>query len=406
MALTDTAVKNARHSGSAAGDKLSDGGGMFLLVKASGKYWRMDYRFADKRKTLALGVYPAVSLGQARKAREKARELLAQGIDPNLHRKAEKLQRAATLENSFQSVAMRWLDQWSIGKTPHTIDYTVKRLERDVFPIVGALPIGEVTAPMLIAIVKKVEERGALDMAARALSNCGQIFRYAVAHGITDSNPASFIKPSDVLPQRKAKHHARITAKDLPQLLRDMDDYQGSILTRIAMQLMALTFVRTGDLIGARWDEFDLVGKRWDIPAHRMKMDTPHIVPLARQALVLLRELHTITGRSEWLFPHESNPRKHMSNNTVLYALYRMCYKGTMTGHGFRGLASTILHEQGFDHAHIELQLAHSDRDEVSAAYNHATYLTQRGKLMQWWADYLQARRADNVIVLPKRKAG
>ena len=403
MALTDTAAKNTRHSGKPAGEKLYDTGGLYLLVKAAGRYWRMDYRFAGKRKTLALGIYPAVSLAQARKARDKARDLLAQSIDPSLHRRAEKLTAMAAHENSFEAVAMRWYEQWSVGKSPTTATIIMRRLKADVFPVIGPLPIANVTTPMLLGIVQAVARRGAIDTAARALNTCGQIFRYAIANGAAERNPAADVKPADVLPRRKVKHQSRISAKELPELLRAIQSYDGRDLTRYAMQLMTLTFVRTAELIGARWDEVNWDAARWEIPAERMKMDSPHIVPLSRQAVGLLRQIHAITGRSEWLFPHDNNPRRHMSNNTILYALYRMGYRGRMTGHGFRGVASTILHEQGFDHAHIELQLAHMERNEVSAAYNHATYLKQRGQMMQWWSDYLENCTHSNVLSLPRR---
>ena len=389
MALTDTAARNTKWSGKTSGDKVRDGDGMYLLVKEAGKYWRMDYRYGGKRKTLALGVYPAIGLGDARRARDRARALLRDGIDPSLHRKAEKLQQAATQENSFQSIGNRWYEQWHVGKAASTANVIRKRLDRDVYPYIGPIPVADVTAPMLIGLVKKVEERGALDVASRVLNTCGQVFRFAVTHGLTGSNPATFIKPSDILPTRKVQHHVRLSAKDLPDLLRAMHAYDGSLLTRYAMQLMALTFVRTGELIGARWEEIDMQGQRWVIPAERMKMQTEHIVPLSVQAVEVLQAIYGISSRSPWVFPHESNPRKHMSNNTILFALYRMGYKGRMTGHGFRGVASTILHERGFEHAHIELQLAHMERNEVSAAYNYATYLEPRGKMMQWWADYL-----------------
>ena len=403
MALTDIAVKNAKHSGKPAGDKHHDTGGLYLLVKAAGRYWRMDYRFGGKRKTLALGIYPAVSLVQARKGRDKARQLLEQGIDPYLHRRAEKLLRTVEHENSFQAVAMQWYEQWSVGKSPTTTAIIMRRLKADVFPAIGPLPITSITTPMLLGIVKDIASRGVIDTAARTLNTCSQIFRHAVANGVAERNPAADVRPSDVLPQRKTKNQSRISAKELPDLLRAIDAYDGRDLTRYAMQLMTLTFVRTSELIGARWEEIDLDTARWEIPAERMKMDSPHIVPLSRQAVEVLRQIQAITGRSEWVFPHDNNPKRHMSNNTILYALYRMGYKGRMTGHGFRGVASTILHEHGFDHAHIELQLSHIERDSVAAAYNHATYLKQRADLMQWWGDYVENCTRDNVLTLPRR---
>ncbi len=239
-------------------------------------------------------------------------------------------------------------------------------------------------------MIKAIEQRGARDIAKRALETTGQIFRYAIAHGYAKRNPASEIRPRDVLKGARKVNYARIDARDLPDLLRQIEVYPGTHVTRLAMKMMALTFVRTSELIGAKWSEFDLEAGRWDIPVERMKMRTPHIVPLSRQALEILSSLRQLTGSQEWVFPGERSPRKPMSNNTVLKGLERMGYKGRMTGHGFRGLASTILHEQGYAHEHIELQLAHAPRNAVSAAYNHALHLRARSKMMQDWADFLE----------------
>jgi integrase len=233
------------------------------------------------------------------------------------------------------------------------------------------------------------------------------VFRYAIAHGLASRNPVTDIRPADILPSRKKTNYARLDARELPGLLRKIEVYQGSSVTRCAIKLIALTFVRTSELIGARWDEFDLAAGRWDIPAERMKMRTPHVVPLSAQAIELLRTLHTITGHSALLFPGERDHEKPMSNNTILMALGRMGYKHRMTGHGFRGIASTILHEQGHEHAHIEIQLAHQERNQVSASYNHATYLPQRATMMQQWADYLDKLRigADVIPIATAQKA-
>ena len=249
--------------------------------------------------------------------------------------------------------------------------------------------------------MKAIEKRGALDIAKRQLQKCSQIMRYAVANDLAERNSVADVQPSDILPARKKRNYARLDAKDLPQLLHDMDAYAGGEHTRLALQLMALTFVRTGELIGAKWEEIDLGdAARWDIPAERMKMHTPHIVPLSRQARIVLGKLKSISYGREYVFPADTGKPTHMSNNTVLYALYRMGYRGRMTGHGFRGVASTILHEQGWPHDHIELQLAHQERDEVSAAYNHAQHLKPRARMMQAWAGYLEALRVDNVTAI------
>jgi integrase len=256
-------------------------------------------------------------------------------------------------------------------------------------------------------MVKKIEARGALDIAKRSLQTTGQVFRYAIAHGLGGAirNPATDIKPLDVLTPRRKQNYARLDPKEFPALLRKIEAYNGSPITRLAMKLMSLTFVRTGELINAKWSEFDLEGGRWDIPASRMKMRTAHIVPLSSQAVQVLLVLKEISGHREYLFTSERDYSKPMSNNTILGALKRMGYAGQMTGHGFRGLASTLLHEQGYDHQHIELQLAHQERNSVSAAYNHATYLSQRTRMMQDWGDFLERTARSNVVSLTREAA-
>lgn len=283
--------------------------------------------------------------------------------------------------------------------------YVLRRLEADVFPAIGGRPVDAINAPELVSMAKAVDARGAGDIAKRCLQMSSQVFRYAIAHGKAERNPAADIRPSDVLKPRKKANYARVDARELPDLLRAIEAYRGTPVTRLAMKLMAHTFVRTGELIGASWAEVDLDGARWDIPAGRMKMRTPHIVPLSPQAVEVLRTLRTITGGSGLLFPAERRPGAHMSNNTILAALKRMGYGGKMTGHGFRGIASTVLHERGFDHSHIELQLAHAERDEVSAAYNHALYLPQRTEMMHWWGDYLDSVTRGNVTPLRRLAA-
>lgn len=385
MALTDTEIRKAKAKDSAY--RMSDGGGLYIwITPAGGKLWRWKYRFERREKLMTFGSYPDVSLSLARERHAAARKLLASGTDPMAERKAEK----AAAENSFQSVARLWLAHWQDGKSPRHVDYVKRRMDADILPCLGARPIALIEAPELVAMTKAIEKRGARDIAKRALETTGQIFRFAVAHGYTTRNPASEIRPIDILKSTRKVNYARVDGRELPDLLRTIEVYQGTHVTRLALKLMALTFVRTSELIGARWAEFDPESARWDIPAERMKMRTPHIVPLARQALDLLVTLQTLTGHSEWLFPGDRNAKKPMSNNTILKGLERMGYKGRMTGHGFRGLASTVLHEQGYNHEHIELQLAHAPRNAVSAAYNHALYLEPRAKLMQGWADYLE----------------
>jgi integrase len=403
MPLSDTQIKKVKATDKL--QKLSDGGGLQLhIATTGGKLWRWAYRFDGKQKTMGLGTYPAVSLAEARQKRDEAKKQLAAGTDPMQARKGAKLARLAASEHSFESVARQWYSHWKGPKNARHAGYVLARLEADVFPAIGARPIAEVTAPDLVAMVKTIEKRGALDVAKRCLQMSGQVFRYAIAHGVggTTRNPATDIKPTDVLTPRTKENYARIDVRELPDLLRKIEGYQGTPTTRLAIKLMALTFVRTGELIGARWSEFDLEAGRWDIPSSRMKMKTPHIVPLSSQAVQVLQVLHGVTGGRELLFPGERDHDKAMSNNTILGALNRMGYKGKMTGHGFRGLASTILHEQGFDHQHIELQLAHMERNAVSAAYNHALYLQQRTKMMAWWGDHLEGLAKGNVLPLRK----
>ncbi len=404
MPLTDTAIKKAK-----PGDKpikLSDSKGMYLLVNPAGsKLWRWKYRVLGKEKVMSLGAYPDVSLAQARDGMEKARKVLAAGNDPMAIRKADKVASRTAAENSFEAVARMWWAHWKPARSEQHAGQVMRRFEANVFPYIGPRPVAEVQAPELVAMLKAIEARGVNDLAKRALQTSGQVFRYAIAHGLAKRNPATDIKPSDVLASRQKKNLARIDGKELPALLRHIDAYQGAAITRLAMKLMAMTFVRTTELIGARWAEFDLDTARWDIPAERMKMKTPHIVPLSTQAVNLLKTLQLVSGHSPMLFPGERDHEKSMSNNTILKALERMGYKGRMTGHGFRGVASTQLHEMGYDHAHIELQLAHQERDDVSAAYNHATYLKQRATMMQDWSDYLDNCTTGKVLAFQRKTA-
>jgi len=373
---------------------MSDGGGLYLWVTVSGgKLWRWSYRYTGKEKLMSLGKYPEVSLAQARDRHRTARALLATGVDPMAQRKSDKLAAKAAMRDSFQSIAQLWMAQWGEDKSPRHVDYVRRRMEADILPCLGERPITLIESPELVAMTKAIEQRGARDVAKRALETVGQVFRYSIAHGYARRNPASEIRPRDILKATRKSNYARIDAKELPALLQSIEIYQGTHKTRLAMELLAMTFVRTTELIAARWTEFDFERARWDIPAARMKMQTPHIVPLAKQAVEALTSLHRLTGQEELLFPGDRDPKKPMSNNTILKALKRMGYGSRMTGHGFRGLASTILHEQGYAHEHIELQLAHTQRNAVSAAYNHALYLGPRTQMMQDWADYLENSR-------------
>jgi integrase len=401
MAITDTEIKRAKPEQKPY--SMSDSGGLHLVISPpGGKLWRWKYRFEGKEKLMALGKYPQVPLAMARERHSEGRRLLATGVDPMAQRKAVKTAERVASENSFARVAAQWLEHWQDGKSPRHVDSVKRRMVADILPCLGARPIAEIEAPEIVALAKAIEKRGARDIAKRALETAGQVFRYAIAHGLAERNPATAIRPRDILKATRKVNYARIDAKELPKLLKQIEIYQGRQLTRLAMKLMALTFVRTSELIGARWVEFDLDSRRWNIPAERMKMRTPHIVPLAQQSLEVLEMLRQLTGNSDLVFPGDRNLSKPMSNNTILKALERMGYKGAMTGHGFRGLASTILHEQGYQHEHIELQLAHAPRNAVSAAYNHALHLEARAKMMRDWANFLELTQR-SVKVLPIR---
>lgn len=400
MALTDTAIRTVKLAKKPF--KMYDRDGLFLLVNPGGsKLWRWRYRFDDKEKLMALGEYPLLSLAQAREHHLAARRTLALGVDPMAERKAEaeakqkEVQaRQAESERSFERVAKKWWELWSVGKSPRHADTVMRRMKADVFPAYGHKFIDAVTAADIRELMLAVAARDARDVAKRVHETTGQVFRYAIAHGLASRNPAADFKPRDILAVAKSENFARVDARELPELLTKMDAYNGDAITRFAMKLMAYTFVRTSELIEAPWVEFDLDEARWIIPPERMKMDTPHIVPLSRQTVEVLRALKLLTGNGRLVFPGALDKNKPISNNTILFALYRLGYQGRMTGHGFRGLASTILNESGFDEAHVELQLAHMKRNKVAAAYNHAKYLKQRTAMMQWWADYLDGKLA------------
>ena len=385
--------------------KLHDGGGLYLWVYYDGrKYWRLRYWIDGKEKSLSLGVYPEISLKEARERRDVNRRLMNDQIDPSAERKAKKVRRKIAATNSFEVVAREWYGKQLHTWVPHHADDVRRRLESNTFPYIGARPIAEVEAPELLEMVRKIEKRGAYDLAHRLLQVCGQVFRYGIATGRCKRDVAADLRGA--LTPHVKKHQAAVRPEELPDLLRAIDTYagQGDKQTMFALQLLALTFVRTNELIGAEWQEFDLESKLWIIPAGRMKMRTEHVVPLSSQAVAILNELKEMADKSRFVFPGRNRDRP-ISNNTMLFALYRLGYKGKMTGHGFRAVASTILNEQGWRPDVIERQLAHCERDEVRGAYNRAEYLQERVKMMQKWANYLDALKAGaKVIPMQGRK--
>ncbi|PTQ82080.1 integrase [Nitrosospira multiformis] len=401
MALTDLQVKKAKASDKP--QKLSDGGGLYLLVQPNGaKYWRLKYRFAGVEKLLALGVYPDVSLLDARERREKARKLLANEADPGAVKKAQKEASVAVIENSFEIVAREWFMKHAPNWADTHSCKVIRRLEVDAFPWIGARPIGEITAPELLAMLRRVESRGALDTAHRVHQNCGQVFRYAIATGRAQRDPSTDLRGA--LPPPNRQHYPTITdPKAIGELLRAIDGYSGTYSTRYALRLAPMLFVRPSELRKAEWCEFNLDKAEWRIPAKRMKMNALHIVPLSTQAVAILRELYCISGAGKYVFPSARTTTKPMSDNTINAALHRLGYKGEFVGHGFRHMASTLLNEQGWNRDAIERQLAHAERDGVRAAYNYAEYLPERKRMMQHWADYLDKLEA-GADVIPLHK--
>jgi len=386
MALTDTSCKNAKPSEKPR--KLSDGGGLYLEVMPSrSKYWRLKYRFSGKEKRLAIGVYPQISLKEARIKRDEAKKLLSENIDPSQAKQDAKRQNTLKTENLFEEIAREWHEKQSNGWTERHAKYVLVRLEADIFPELGNIPTNEIKAPDLLAALRKIEDRGALDIAKRARQTCGQIFRYAIATGRAERDIAVDLKGA--LKVAKKKHHAHLQESELPELLEKLDLYDGEPQTKLAIKFTLLTFTRSGEVRGAEWSEIDFDKEQWIIPAQRMKMRVKHIVPLSSQVLAILKELIKHTGNEKYLFPSHNNSFKPISENTMLYAIYRMGYHSRTTIHGFRSTASTILNENGFPPDHIERQLAHAERNGVRAAYNHAEYLPERHKMMQWWGNYL-----------------
>lgn len=405
MPLKDTEVKNARAAPGKTLTKLPDGKGMYLLVNASGKYWRLDYRHGGKRKTLALGVYPEVTLKQAREKRDAARRQLAAGIDPGAAKKAAKVADAGA--DSFEAIAREWLMQTDAKRTDKTNSTIRTRLEADLLPWLGKRPIAEIKAPELLATLRRVEARGSLIIAKRLRQIAGQIFRYAVATGRAERDPSGDLRGALKSPGAERHHAALTTPADVGALMRELDGYQGYFVTKCALQLSPLLFVRPGELRAAEWTEFDLEAGEWRIPAGKMKMRNAHIVPLSTQAVSILRELEPLTGRDRYVFPSVRTRARPMSNNTVNAGLRRMGYTGEqMTAHGFRATARTLLAEQGWKPDAIERQLAHKASGPLGAAYDRAQFLAERRTMMQAWADYLGGlKRGANVVPIKSRAA-
>ncbi len=397
MALSAIEVKGAKPKNKPY--KLSDGGGLFMLVQPNGaKYWRMDYSFAGKRKTLAIGVYPDVSLSEARVRRDAARKQLANDVDPSAEKQRTKAAVMALTKNGFEIVAREWLSKFSKDwKESHT--RTVRgRLQNDVFPWLGARPIGEINAPELLAVLRRIESRGALSTAHTVSAICGQVFRYAIATGRAQRDPSADLKGA--IPPYRIRHLAALTDPvKIGQLMRDIDGYAGTFTVRCAFRLAPLVFLRPIELSRAEWAEIDFDKAEWRIPAGKMKMKAMHIIPLSSQAVSILRDLHTLTGTGEFLFPNVRTRTKPMAGNTILAAIRSLGYTpAEMTAHGFRHMASTLLNEQGFNADAIERQLAHKAAG-VRATYNAAEYLPERQRMMQRWADYLDALKAGADIV-------
>ncbi|EOA1647904.1 tyrosine-type recombinase/integrase [Escherichia coli] len=379
--------------------KLADGAGLYLEVVPSGsRYWRMKYRFNGKEKRMAFGVYPAVSLAQARALRDDAKKKLAEGIDPSLAKKEEKLVRDVQLNNTFQAVALEWhgtkVSRWSEGYA----SYIIEAFNKDIFPYIGQQPVNEIKPLVLLNVLRRIESRGATEKAKKVRQRCSEVFRYAIVTGRAEYNPAADL--TSAMSGHESKHYPFLTVEELPDFFKALAGYTGSPLVVLAARLLILTGVRTGELRGAFWSEFDLEKAVWEIPAERMKMKRPHLVPLSTQALEIVQQLKVMSGQYPLVFPGRNDPRKTMSEASINQVFKRIGYTGRVTGHGFRHTMSTILHEEGFNTAWIETQLAHVDKNAIRGTYNHALYLEGRREMMQWYADYINANHNSCISLL------
>ena len=390
MKLTNTFAE--RKQGNGKVQKHSDGGGLFLYITPTGKKsWRLAYRFLGKQKLLVIGPYPAISLKEARERREAAKKLLVDNIDPSVAKQTAKAAAANAARDSFEPIAREWVERnatrWSEAYQFNILD----RMERDIFGPLGKRPIKTITAPELLAVLRKIEGRGSIETAHRALSDCGRIFRYAIATGRAERDVAADLRGA--LTRAPETHFATMTdPTDIGKVLRDIDEYNGLMPVRYALKLIPYFFVRSSELTKAEWSEFDMENAEWRIPAERMKMRRIHIVPIATQPMQILQELHTFSGHTPYLFPGKGKLAPTVDKKSLVWSLRKMGYtKDMMSIHGFRSVASTILNEQGYNRDWIERQLAHSERNSIRAAYNYAEYLPERRKMMQDYADYLTA---------------
>ena len=400
MKLSDAAARKAKPEAKAY--KMADGGGMYLEVMPTGsKYWRLKYRFGGKEKRLAFGVYPDVSLAQARERRDDARKLLANDIDPGIVKQAQKASKLDLAKNSFEVIAREWFVRHAPNWKENHSSKIIARLEKDIFPWIGARPIAEIAAPALLATIRRIEARGALETAHRALACCGQVFRYAVSTGRAERDPTGDLRGS-LPPVKRDKHFAAITEpKKVGELMRDIDGYQGSYIVKSAFKLSPLLFVRPGELRKMEWKDLNLDAAEWCY--FITKTETQHIVPLARQAVEVLREIQPLTGRGKYVFHGERDHDRPMSDNAIRSALRRMGWANDeMTPHGFRAMASTILDNMGYKQEWLERQLAHEEPNKVKAAYKRDAwrmYLPERTAMMQAWADYLDKLKSGAVVI-------
>ncbi|MCB1557001.1 MAG: integrase arm-type DNA-binding domain-containing protein [Alphaproteobacteria bacterium] len=409
MKLTDTACKNSKPKDKPY--KKSDGGGLYLLINPTGsKYWRLKYRYLNKEKMLSFGVYPIVSLADAREERDKAKRLLAQGIDPATAKKDEKKKIVRNAQNTFKAVALEWHENQKGRWSENHSNNVLHRLERDIFPFIGTEPIATIEAPDLLDVLRKIEKRGALDIAGRTRQICGQIFRYGIQTGRCKRDPSRDLQGA--LKTRKTEHFAALEIKEIPAFLQALERNDARLYnrTRRAIKLSMFTFCRPGEIRQARWEEIDMEAKEWVIPAERMKMKRAHIVPLCRQSLAILKEQKEETGNlnTPWVFPSQVRPKEPMSDGTVNVAIKKLGYQGRMTAHGFRALARTTIREKlGYDPDVIECQLAHKAAGPLGEAYNRAQFLDKRRKMMTDWANYLDSIASEGKVIslTEKRKS-